>query len=261
MHHGKNQPIAQTDYMPMEFISAKRFRSTKIIQYPTNENDFELIIEFDDNAPVGSDNYITEIEFTPVEQPPNQLPEAICQNVTVSTEPGFCSADASVDDGSFDPDGDLITLDQTPPGPYDLGDTEVTMTVTDDKDASYTCDATVTVVDQEDPVISSVTANPNKLWPPNHKMVPVTVALDASDNCDSVCQIIFVESNEPVNGLGDGNTAPDLIITGDLTVKLRAERSGKGNGRVYTITVECADSSGNSSTETVTVIVPHDNVQ
>jgi hypothetical protein len=58
--------------------------------------------------------------------------------------------------------------------------------------------------------------------------------------------------------LGDGNTAPDWVITGDLTVKHRAERSGKGSGRIYMITVKCADSSENSSTDTVTVTVPHD---
>jgi hypothetical protein len=188
----------------------------------------------------------------------NQLPEAICQDVTVSTDPGLCTADASIDDGSFDPDGDTITFDQTPPGPYDLGDTVVTLTVTDEMGASDTCDATVTVVDEEDPVISSVAANPKKLWPPNHNMVPVTVAVDATDNCDYACDIISVASNEPVNGLGDGDTAPDWVITGDLTVELRAERSGKGSGRVYTITVECADSSGNSSTDTAAVRVPHD---
>ena len=197
---------------------------------------------------------IGAIEF----QDTNQPPTAICQDVTVPTEPGLCSADASVDDGSNDPDGDPITLDQRPPGPYELGDTEVTLTVTDDKGDSDTCDAMVTVEDQEAPVISSVTANPNKLWPPNHKMVPVTVAVDATDNCDSACQIVSVASNEPVNGLDDGNTAPDWVITGDLTLKLRAERSGTGSGRIYTITVECADSSGNSSTDTATVTVPHD---
>ena len=188
----------------------------------------------------------------------NQTPVAVCDDVIVLTDPGLCSADASVDDGSFDPDGDEITLEQTPPGPYDLGDTDVTLTVTDDNGATDTCDAIVTVEDQEAPVITSVTANPNNLWPPNHKMVPVVLAVDATDNCDSVCQIISVASNEPVNGLGDGNTAPDWVITGDLTVKLRAERSGTGSGRIYAITVECADSSGNSSTDTTTVTVPHD---
>ena len=123
----------------------------------------------------------------------NQPPEAICQDVTVPTEPGVCSVDASVDDGSFDPDGDEITLEQTPPGPYDFGDTDVTLTVTVDKGASDTCEATVTVVDEEAPVISSVSTSPNKLWPPNHKFVPVVLTVDASDNCDSTCQIISVE--------------------------------------------------------------------
>jgi hypothetical protein len=46
-------------------------------------------------------------------------------------------------------------------------------------------------------------------------------------------------------GLGDGGTTPDWTITGDLTLNLRAERSDKGIGRTYTITVEGGDSSGN----------------
>ena len=192
-------------------------------------------------------------------QPPNLPPEAICQDVTVSTEPGLCTADASIDAGSSDPDGDPITLVQDPYGPYDLGDTDVTLTVTDDMGASDTCKATVTVVDQEAPVISSVTASPDRLWPPNHNMVPVVLAVDATDNCDLVCQIESVASNEPVNGLGDGDTAPDWEITDDLTVDLRAERSGTGSGRIYTITVVCTDESGNSSTDTTEVTVPHDN--
>lgn len=189
---------------------------------------------------------------------PNEAPVAKCKDVTVSTEPGICSADASVDDGSFDPDEDEITLDQTPPGPYELGDTEVSLTVTDNKNASDTCDATVTVIDEESPVISSVNASPEKLWPPNHQMVPVVLAVKATDNCDAVCQIKTVVSNEPVNDMGDGNTEPDWVITGDLTVNLRAERSGMGSDRIYTITVECTDQSGNSSTDTETVTVPHD---
>jgi hypothetical protein len=197
---------------------------------------------------------IGAIEF----QGANQLPEAICQDVIVSTDSGLRTADASIDDGSYNPGGDPINLEQAPPGPYDLGDTDVTLTVTDDKGASDTCEATVTVVDEEEPDISSVTANPNKLWSPNHKMIPVAIEVEATDNCDSICQIVLVESNEPVNGLGDGNTAPGWVITGDLTVKLRAERPGIGNGRIYTITVECTDQSGNSSTNTAKVTVPHD---
>ena len=93
-----------------------------------------------------------------------------------------------------------------------------------------------------------------------HKMVPVTIAVSTFDNCDPapICKIISVTSNEPENGSCDGNKAPDWEITGDLTVDLRAERSGCGNGRVYTIQVQCTDAADNSSVDTVAVYVPHD---
>lgn len=65
-----------------------------------------------------------------------------------------------------------------------------------------------------------------------------------------------VSSNEPVDGLGDGDQVPDWQIAGNLTVNLRAERAGNGSRRVYTISVGCTDASGNSSTKTVPV--PHD---
>jgi hypothetical protein len=84
--------------------------------------------------------------------------------------------------------------------------------------------------------------------------------VSASDNSGQVaCRIISVASNEPIDGLGDGDTAPDWLITGNLSLDLRAERSGKGTGRIYTITIECSDSSGNSSTGAVTVRVPRNN--
>lgn len=93
-------------------------------------------------------------------------------------------------------------------------------------------------------------------------MVKVTVEVDAEDNCDQApfCYIVAVTSNEPINGPGDGNTEPDWELFTDepLVVLLRAERAGGGNGRVYTIHVECMDASGNIGTDTVDVIVPHD---
>ncbi len=120
--------------------------------------------------------------------------------------------------------------------------------------------ARVTVIDFTPPVISAISARPNVLWPPNHKMASVSVAVSASDNCDTapVCRITSVSSDEPENGRGDGDTAPDWQITGNLTLNLRAERSGTGNGRIYTIAVTCTDTSGNPSIRNVAVNVPKD---
>lgn len=89
------------------------------------------------------------------------------------------------------------------------------------------------------------------------------VSASASDNCDAlpVCRITAVSSDEPATGTGAGDKVPDWQITGDLTVNLRAERSGTGDGRVYTLTVVCTDTAENSSTAPVTVTVPHNQGQ
>lgn len=118
---------------------------------------------------------------------------------------------------------------------------------------------TIIVRDTTAPTIESVAANPNVLWPPNHKMVPVVVTITASDKCAAaVSKIVSVSCNEPANAPGSGQTSQDWQITGDLTVSLRAERSGSGSGRIYTINVQCTDTSDNTSTGMVTVTVLHD---
>ena len=100
--------------------------------------------------------------------------------------------------------------------------------------------------------ISSITASPNVLWPPNGAMVAVSVAVSVADNCNVTCGIVQVTGD-------DGATAADWQITGPLTVNLRSERSGTArNGRVYTLTLECLDDAGMTSTKTVNVTVPHD---
>jgi hypothetical protein len=59
-----------------------------------------------------------------------------------------------------------------------------------------------------------------------------------------------VTSNEPIAG--------DWQLTGPLAVALRSERAGNGDGRVYTLEVACLDATGNGSTASTTVTVPHD---
>jgi uncharacterized repeat protein (TIGR03803 family) len=74
----------------------------------------------------------------------NVPPVAKCKNVTVSAGCGT-TANASIDDGSYDLNGDVLTFMQTPAGPYPIGQTTVTLTVTDPAGAFDTCESVVTV--------------------------------------------------------------------------------------------------------------------
>jgi hypothetical protein len=115
------------------------------------------------------------------------------------------------------------------------------------------------VTDTEPPVITGLSDTYPSLWPANHKMVPLHLEYSTSDNCEGIItNAINVYSNEPDNGLGDGDMAPDWMIVDEHNILLRAERSGKGNGRVYTINIVSTDAAGNSSSQMVTVAVPHD---
>src|SRR6185295_10831240 len=75
------------------------------------------------------------------------------------------------------------------------------------------------------PVLSNEAVSTPVLVTPNHKMNNVTVSYNVTDNCGPVTNTLSVTSNEPVNGLGDGDTAPDWEIVDANHVRLRAERS------------------------------------
>lgn len=111
-------------------------------------------------------------------------------------------------------------------------------------------------IDVTPPTITGVGADKPVLSPPNHKMVNVGVNYLAADNGSPITCALSVSSNEPVNGTDDGDTVPDWEIVDANNVRLRSERSGTGNGRIYTITITCADGSGNFAVKTTTVTVP-----
>ena len=141
---------------------------------------------------------------------------------------------------------------------FTLGNHVLTLSATDDYGNTGTDNVTITAVDTTAPEIN-VTVAPDIMWPPNHKYVDVETTVTVYDAVDSSPTLILVSvtSNEPDNGKGDGNTTSDITILSDTMFKIRAERSGNGDGRVYTITYRATDASGNSAEASVIITVPH----
>ena len=109
------------------------------------------------------------------------------------------------------------------------------------------------------PDCSAVAPSISQLWPPNHSLVAMSITGVTDPDGDPVTvQTTAVSQDEPVNGDGDGGTCPDATGLGTDTVRLRAERSGGGDGRVYHVQFTASDGHGGSCTGDVTVCVPHD---
>ena len=107
------------------------------------------------------------------------------------------------------------------------------------------------------PTIGGAAVSPTVLWPANHKMVDAAASYQVTDNRDPAPSCgLSVASSESIDGTGDGDTSPDWLVVDSHRLQLRAERSGAGTGRVYTLTVACADASGNVATKQLAVMVP-----
>ncbi len=109
------------------------------------------------------------------------------------------------------------------------------------------------------PVCSGITADASVLWPPNHvlRLLTLSGATDVDGDPVSI-SVTSVTQDEPVNGLGDGDTGPDAAVGQQpAQVLLRAERSGGGNGRVYVVHFTGADGRGANCSAAITVTVPH----
>ncbi len=165
-----------------------------------------------------------------------------------------------------------VSYSHAPGSVFPLGDTVVTVTASDAAGNGALGSFTVSVRDTTAPTFTRLSASPDTLWPPDHDMVRVRIRARVTDAVDPApkTRIIAVASNEPLNGetplcqvlaswlphLPRFCTEEDWEITGDLTLKLRAERDPHGSSRVYSITVESRDAAGNASTQVVTVTVP-----
>jgi hypothetical protein len=143
-----------------------------------------------------------------------------------------------------------------------LGVHRIRLVLTDSVGETDSEEFTLTFQDDTPPSIA-VTLSPSKLWPPNHKLVPVHASVIASDSCGAVTVVLeSVTSSEPDDAPGnnDGNTTGDIqgadAETADFDFLLRAERAYPGPGRTYRFTYRATDAAGNVSKATSSVLVP-----
>jgi len=189
----------------------------------------------------------------------NVAPEAKTKNVTIYLDAtGKASiTTAQVDNGSSDACGiKSLGLSKTDFDCTNKGSNIVTLTVTDNNNNFSTATAFVNVVDDLPPLISSITPSPSLLWPSDRKMKDVTINASFTDNCPGTTYKITNVVIKEGEFAGD-NINPDWEITGDHTVKLRAEIPKKGVKRVYTVTIVFTDAAGNTTTRSTDIFVAH----
>ncbi|MBN1309707.1 MAG: VCBS repeat-containing protein [Chitinispirillaceae bacterium] len=234
-----------------------------------------LTLETSDGLATGSDDMFLTIE--------NSIPSVVATGAGIYEISSDVVIGGTVADYDGDPihfqwfNGDILLFEgdvqpETGGVPFDLpdyiinslslGTHTLTLSVTDHINEFVSSDIDVTIVDTTVPTLAP-SSSVNMLWPPNHTMRTVSIAANAEDNAGSVTLSTVISSNEPQNGLGDGDEAPDWtepVInqeSGIITFSLRAERSGNGNGRIYTIRITATDNSGNISSVDVKILVPH----
>ncbi|MGH9867233.1 MAG: FG-GAP repeat domain-containing protein [Candidatus Polarisedimenticolia bacterium] len=214
--------------------------------------------------------------------PPNTPPQAVASAPAVAECGTFAGAAITLDgSASSDVDSTAGTTDdivsyqwfeQTPSGEVPLGEGAITtvtlplgshtvgLRVTDAAGESGEALMGIEVVDTTPPTLT-MSSPISILWPPTHRLVEVRPVLTATDLCGpATASITSASSSEPVDAPGhlDGFTSPDVVVPGDGSVKLRAERDARGPGRVYTVQVTAVDASGLAATGGLEVHVPHD---
>jgi hypothetical protein len=158
-------------------------------------------------------------------------------------------------------DGEDVGFTEVLPYVLPLGESFVELTVFDSLSAFDKEEQTLEVVDTTAPTLT-LSLSATELSPPNHKLRTITANITTSDVCDAAASVklVSITSNEPDNGLGDGDVPFDIqnaaFGTDDRSFALRSERGGGGNNRVYTVTYEVTDGSGNTTVQQATVTVP-----
>ena len=201
----------------------------------------------------------------------NAAPDAVDDSATFEVNSGSHSINVLAND--TDPDLDALTITSVTQGTHGTvvnngtsvsytananftGSDTFTYTIDDGHAHTDTATVTIAVVDTTPPSLAVSTAA-SVLWPPNHQMENVGLSVSAFDNGGGAPAIqVAVFSDEGDLAPDSGNFSPDARDIAPGTLRLRSERSGGGDGRVYLIVVTATDVANNASRACVAVVVP-----
>jgi hypothetical protein len=109
------------------------------------------------------------------------------------------------------------------------------------------------------PPAVTLSATPRSLWPPNGKVVPVTVSGTITDTGCAITGAAYAVTDEYGQVQPSGPVTLGAGGAYSFTVLLQASRLGTDlDGRHYTITVSASNNAGKTESQTGSVIVPHD---
>lgn len=241
------------------------------------DNKGNLNVTWQDGTPGVSQIFFSRLAGSDPNQPP--VANAGADQTVGCSGPNGASVTLNGSKSS-DPDGDTLSFVWTNENGTVVGATAITqvtvslgthtftLTVTDSAGLSSSATTHVTVGDTAPPTLQ-VTLSPNVLWPPDNKLIPISATVAASDTCDANPAVVLVSitSNEPDTDGRDRHHSDDIQAIGGGPIAfgtdvrsflVRAERSGMGNGRIYTVTYMAKDAAGNTASASANVVVPHD---
>jgi hypothetical protein len=181
----------------------------------------------------------------------NNPPVAECTDLTLEAGDG-CEASGSIDNGSYDPDGDPFTVVEEPLPPWPLGDTEVTLTITDDSGESDTCTGIVTVEDTTDP--AAYCNSPDTIIPPD---APISFTATTDDFCGSTVEVTGYDC-WAINGAGKRISKLESCVVSFTGDTVTIEDSGGVGDNIEWFLV-ATDTSGNTTEMTCALEVVRKN--
>jgi hypothetical protein len=170
-------------------------------------------------------------------------PVVQCHDVTVPVD-ASCHACGSVASATFDGDGDALTCSASPACPFGLGTTPETVTCTDPGGLSTSCTANLIAVDTTRPTLTLTSTCVESDDEENGVFtLGKQIAFNVHDNCDPnpKVKIVNVTANRGTVRFDQTHFCARL-----------------GEGRVYTVTAQATDASGNASTANMTLKVADD---